>query len=128
MSDIRRTGIAIYLAFVACILGVANIAEGNYRELAQRADLKLMVLELKGQSAVIPKFGILRNQKRRIANRIQAGVVLILISLATGTAALVASWRGAQILLGVSGVSLASATYFAVPEPYIQGLQFAWPV
>jgi hypothetical protein len=88
MSDARLKNLA---ALWVVVLGFAVIvtaqAEDEHRRTAARLDLKVMTLELKGQSAVIDRMGRWRNAERARANawenvvlRLAAAAVLAAVS------------------------------------------------
>ena len=114
MTDRGKAYIAIWLSFLACAFAVANMKEDSFRSTASRLDLKVMTLEIKGPSALIPRMGKLRNETRAKAEQMEAAVVLLAIGLAVAAPAMIASMAGAWVLLSVSGIAATSAGYFAV--------------
>lgn len=113
MTDRYKSLIAIYLSITACCLAVASMKEDDYRSRAFRLDLKVMTLELKGQSSVIDRMGILRNQTRAKAEKMEAAVLLLAIAFAVASPALIAGVAGAWFLIGISWLASSGAVYFA---------------
>lgn len=112
MADRIKSFTALYLVILACALAVVSMKEDDYRSQASRLDLKVMTLELKGQSAVIDRMGVLRNQSRAKAEQFQAAVLLLTIGLVIGSLAALFSAPLAFIPLVFSGIAGAGAGYF----------------
>ena len=119
MTDTRLKNLA---ALWVVVLGFAVIltaqAEDEHRRTAARLDLKVMTLELQGQSAVIDRMGRWRNDERAKANawegvvlRLAAAAVLAAVSMqvvgVTASAILVIS-------VGMGAASLVMADRLSV--------------
>ena len=112
MTDRAKSIVAIYLATIACCLAVVSMVEDEYRSRAFRLDLKVMTLELKGQSSIIDRMGVLRNHTRAKAAKMQTAVLLLAIAFAVASPALIANVAGAWFLILTSWVASGSAAYF----------------
>jgi hypothetical protein len=110
--DRFRSVIAVYLVLLGCALAVVSMKENDYRSRASRLDLKVMTLELKGQSAVIDRMGVLRNQARAKAEQFEAAALMLTISLVIGSLAALFAVPIAFVPLIVSWVVMAGAWYF----------------
>ena len=104
---------AAWIAIVVLALGVASDRESEFRQQAQRLDLKVMTLELKGQSAVIDRMGVFRNETRATAEKWEA--VVLRLSLAAAIAAVAITVTGWMwLMLGfVSIFAAGRAGYMA---------------
>jgi hypothetical protein len=113
MSERARSLIAIYLAFIACCLAVASMKEDDFKSAANRADLRVTVMEIKGQTNTITGMRSIRNEQRARGDRMEAAVLLLTIAFAVATPALIAGVYGGWMLILVSWVASGSAAYFA---------------
>jgi hypothetical protein len=112
MTDRLKSLTALYLVILGCALAVVSMKEDDYRSRASRLDLKVMTLELKGQSAVIDRMGVLRNQSRAKAEQFEAAMLLLTIGLIIGSLGALFAAPLAFIPLFVSGIAGAGAGYF----------------
>jgi hypothetical protein len=94
------------------LTALVSMKEDDYRSRASRIDLKVMTLELKGQSAVIDRMGTMRNQARAKAEQFEAAALLLTIGLVIGSLAALFAAPLAFIPLVVSGIAGAGAGYF----------------
>lgn len=74
--------LAIYGSILACCLAVALMIGNNLENKAARLDLKVMTLELKGDSSVIDRMGKLRNLTRAKAETMQVAAIFLVVALA----------------------------------------------
>jgi len=93
---------AIYGAVIACAFAIVLMVQNDYDNRASRLDLKIMTLELKGQSSVIDRMGVLRNYTRATAEKLQVVAVLFAVALALFSAAIATDGWGSRFLLGCS--------------------------
>jgi hypothetical protein len=113
MTDAIRAFISVYLMAIACAFGLVSIEQGNFESQASRLDLKVMTLELKGQSSVIDRMGVLRNHTRAKAVKMEQAVRLLAIALPVAATALVIAWLPvALMLMGVSMVAVVGSWWF----------------
>jgi hypothetical protein len=112
MVDRLKSLTALYLVILGCALAVVSMKEDDYRSRASRIDLKVMTLELKGQSAVIDRMGTMRNQARAKAEYFEAAILLLTIGLVIGSLSALFAAPLAFIPLVVSGIAGAGAGYF----------------
>ena len=99
---------AVWVTILVVAFGLASNQEDNYRQKAQRLDLKIMTLEMTGKPKVIPRMGKLRNESRAMAE-VWENRALVL-SLATGIAAVSMAASGYMALI----LLLLSAWIFAI--------------
>jgi len=113
MTDVRTNVTAAWIAILVLALGVASHFESDHRQQAQRLDLKVMTLELKGTSAVIPRMNRWRNEARAKAEKWERAVLSL--SLAAAIAAISITVTGWMWLLlgGFSIVGAITAAYTA---------------
>jgi hypothetical protein len=110
--DVKNDLTAVWIAILVLALGVASDRESQFRQEAQRLDLKVMTLELQGNSSIIDRMGVLRNQKRATAERWES--TALSLSLAAAIAAvtiLVTGWMWAA--LGLVSLAIAARAGWA---------------
>lgn len=104
-----KNALAVYGALVACILAIVLMLGNNYESKANRLDLKVMTLELKGDSSVIDRMGVLRNHTRAQAENLQVAALLLAIALVLFSTAIVIQNVTIWPLIGASfATSLSS--------------------
>jgi len=106
MSNARQNVTAAWIALLVLALGVASHFESDHRQKAQRLDLKVMTLELKRTSAVIPRVNRWRNETRATAEKWERAVLSL--SLAAAIAAISITVTGRMWLL-LGGFSIFGA-------------------
>ncbi len=106
--------LALYMSLVASSLAIV-ISKGNsYENQALRLDLKVMTLELKGQSSVIDRMGRLRNAVRAKAEVFQTSALLLAIAVTVLAPALSTLNPAIFFLVAVSFIASAYAYYLAI--------------
>jgi hypothetical protein len=114
MSDRIRLFIAVYIGFLAAALTITADEEGDLKALANRTDLRVAIMEIKGQTEIIIPTRKLRNDQRRQARSLEQAARLLTIAVAVASPALIASVGGAWLLIGISMIALGGAGYFTV--------------
>jgi len=84
-----RTNVtACWVALVVLALGVASNQEGNFRDQAQRLDLKVMTLEITNNPETIPRMNDWRNETRATAEAWEQIALRLSVAAAIGAVAL----------------------------------------
>jgi hypothetical protein len=102
MRDRLKLFIAIYIGFLAAALSIGSDVERDLKASANRADLRVAVMEIKGQSNVITGMRKIRNAQRARADGLQGAMHLLTIAVAVASPALIAVGAGAWLLLSAS--------------------------
>ncbi len=115
----RSTATGVWLILLTLALILSAKFENDYRTRAHRLDLKVMTLELKGQSAIIDRMGRWRNETRATAERFEAAVLSFSAAAAFAGIALAAPgiWlvvMPLSALAAISGTGFGGWAFWAV--------------
>jgi hypothetical protein len=112
MTSKYRKALAIYGAIVACVLAVLLMLGNNLENRAARLDLKVMTLELKGNTSVIDRMGKLRNLTRAKAETLQIAAIFLVVALALFSFAIIIEDAIIWPIVTASYLASLSSTYF----------------
>lgn len=107
-----RNTLAVYGAIVACVLAIVLMLGNNLENKAARLDLKVMTLELKGDSSVIDRMGKLRNLTRARAETMQVAAIFLVVALALFSIAIVVEESTVWLIVGGSCLACLCSFYF----------------
>lgn len=113
MTNARQNVTACWIACLVLALGVASDRESQFRQQAQRLDLKVMTLEITNNPEVIPRMNTWRNETRAKAEQWEAVVLRLSLAAAIAAVALTATGLTWLILGGFSMFAAANAGHFA---------------
>jgi hypothetical protein len=104
---------ALWIVVLGFAVIITTQAEDEHRRTAARLDLKVMTLEIKGQSAVIDRMGRWRNAERAAANAWEDVVLRLAVAAVLAAVSTQAMGSVALAILIVSGVQGADALLMA---------------
>lgn len=111
MTDRARFILHWYIVIVATALAIILSHHNSMESRALRLDLKVMTLEIKGETDTIIPMGKLRNETRAKAEKLQRSALFLAIALATISPALGAT-SGVRVLVGVSFIAAGVGSVF----------------
>lgn len=104
----------VYAAIITTFFGLAVIAQQSLDSTANRADLKVMTLELqKNSPATTRRMGLFRNELRKRADIMLYAVITLMIASAIAAIATIPEPQYSVALLAVSFVMALTAAGFA---------------